>query len=213
MLVNTGMTRPFKCLLADGSILNPRFPAAVGMRSLTATRLQDVVFGCLAQAMPERMPAAPAGSISIMNVLTSDPKTGRRVMAALEPMVGGGGAMPGSDGSNGSGGNAGFLKNTPVEINEVEVPVRILRYGLTPDSGGAGKHRGGLSVTLEFEAFSPNTVVTARNRDRTRFQAWGLLGGKAGASSSFVLNRGTPKERDLGNTDILTVEPGDVIEI
>ncbi len=213
MLVNAGMTRPFRCLLADGSILNPRYPAAVGMRSLTAIRLQDVVFGFLAAAMPERMPAAPAGSICIMNVLTSDPKTGRRVMAAIDPLVGGGGAMPGFDGSNGSGGNAGFLKNTPVEINEVEVPIRVLRYGLTPDSGGAGRHRGGLSVTLEFQVFAPNTVITARNRDRTRFQAWGTQGGRAGAPSSFFINRGSPKARVLGNTDICTVEPGDIIEI
>lgn len=213
MLANAGMTRPFKCLLADGSVLNPQYPAAVGMRSLTAIRLQDVLFGFLAQAMPERMPAASAGSISIMNILTSDPKTGRRVMAAIDPLVGGGGGMPGADGSNGSGGNAGFLKNTPVEINEVEVPIRLLRYGLTPDSGGTGRYRGGLSVTLEFRVFAPHTVITARNRDRTRFQAWGTRGGRAGAASSFFLNRGTKKERVLGNTDICTVEPGDVIEI
>lgn len=213
ILVNTGMTRPFHCLLAEGSVLNPQFPAAVGMRSLTATRLQDVVFGCLSQALPDRMPAAPAGSISIMNVLTSDPETGRRVMAAIDPLIGGGGAMPFSDGSNGSGGNGGFLKNTPVEINEVEVPLRIVAYYLTPDSGGAGRYRGGLSTTLIFKVFAPHSVITARNRDRTRFQPWGVRGGKAGKSSSYVVNEGTPKEQILGNTDIFTAQPGDVIRI
>ena len=213
MLVNTGMTRPFTCLLADGSVLNPKFPAAVGMRSLTATRLQDVIFGCLSRALPDRMPAAPSGSISIMNVLTTDPETGRRVIAAINPLIGGGGAMPFSDGSNGSGGNGGFLKNTPVEINEVEVPIRILAYHLAPDSGGAGRYRGGLSTTLVFQVFAPQTVITARNRDRTRFRPWGVRGGRAGKPSSYVVNEGTAKERTLGNTDIFTAQPGDIIRI
>jgi N-methylhydantoinase B len=213
MMVNTGITRPFRCLLADGSILDPKFPAAGGMRSLTVTRLQDVVFGCLSLALPTRMPAAPAGSISIMNVMTTDPRTGRRMMAAIDPLVGGGGAFPWGDGPNGSGGNAGTLKNTPVEINEVEVPIQILRYHLAQNSGGAGRWRGGLGTTLEFKVFSPNTVITARNRDRTRFQAWGVLGGHAGGMSRYVINAGTNHAVELGNTDIVTVNPGDVIHI
>jgi N-methylhydantoinase B len=213
MVVNTGITRPFQCLLADGSILDPKFPAAGGMRSLTVTRLQDVVFGCLSLALPDRMPAAPAGSISIMNVMTTDPATGRRLMAAIDPLVGGGGAFPWGDGPNGSGGNAGTLKNTPVEINEVEVPIQIIRYHLATDSGGPGRWRGGLGTTLEFKVFSPNTVITARNRDRTRFRAWGVLGGSAGAGSRYVVNPGTNHAVELGNTDIVTVNPGDVIHI
>jgi N-methylhydantoinase B len=212
--VNTGMTRPFDCKLAEGNILNPEFPAAVGMRSLTATRLQDVLFGCLSQALPELMTAAPAGSISIMNVMTSDPRTGRRVMAAVNPLVGGGGAMPFADGPDGSGGNAGTLKNTPVEINELEVPIRVLRYHLAPDSGGPGRWRGGLATTFEFEIFSPNTVVTSRNRDRSRFRAWGVCGGQAGAASRYVVNPDRPERlRELRNTDIVTLGPGDIVHI
>jgi N-methylhydantoinase B len=213
MLLNTGMTRPFTCLLAEGSVLFPQFPAAVGMRSLTATRLQDVIFGCLSRALPDQMPAAPSGSISLMNVLTADPQTGRRVMASIDPLVGGGGGMPFADGSNGSGGNSGFLKNTPVEINEVEVPLRVLAYHLTPDSGGAGRYRGGLSTTLVFKVFAPHTVITARNRDRSLFQAWGVQGGRAGGASSYVVNEGTNREIVLANTDIFTAQPGDVIRI
>jgi N-methylhydantoinase B len=148
-----------------------------------------------------------------MNVMTTDPRTGRRMMAAIDPLVGGGGAFPWGDGPNGSGGNAGTLKNTPVEINEVEVPIQILRYHLAQNSGGAGRWRGGLGTTLEFKVFSPNTVITARNRDRTRFQAWGVLGGHAGGMSRYVINAGTNHAVELGNTDIVTVNPGDVIHI
>ena len=87
------------------------------------------------------------------------------------------------DGADGSGANQGFLKNTPVEINEAEVPIRVLRYGLAQDSAGPGLHRGGLGTELIFRALSPNTRVTARNRDRTVFTGWGIAGGRAGAPS------------------------------
>jgi N-methylhydantoinase B len=148
-----------------------------------------------------------------MNVNTIDNRTGRRVMAAIGAISGGAGGSPRGDGTEGSGANASFLKNTPVEINEAEVPFKILRYGLTQDSGGAGKYRGGNALEMIFQAHAPNTRVTARNRDRTRFSSWGVLGGKAGSHSRFVLNPGTNREENLGNVDILTIGPGDVVHI
>jgi N-methylhydantoinase B len=100
-----------------------------------------------------------------------------------------------------------------VEINEAEVPIRILRYALEPDSGGAGLHRGGLATVLEFRVHAPGTVVTARNRDRTRFRSWGVEGGRAGAASQFWRNPGSSRAENLGNTDVVTLDPGDVIRI
>lgn len=211
--LNAGLTRPFTCIVPEGTVLNPVFPAAVGMRSLTCGRLRSLIFGAFAQAIPERMPAAPAGSSSIMNVMTTDNRTHRTVLAAIDPIVGGGGGMPHRDGTNGSGADAAYLRNTPVEINEAEVPIQILRYGLLPDSGGAGRRRGGLATVLQFKVFAPNTRITARNRDRSRFRPWGILGGKAGEPSNFILNPGTAREKILGNTDILVADPGDVIHI
>jgi N-methylhydantoinase B len=212
-VLNAGLTRPFTCIAPEGSVLNPHFPAAVGMRSLTCARLRSLVFGAFCRAIPERMPAAPAGSSSIMNVMTVDPRTRRTVIAAINPVVGGGGGMPHRDGTNGSGADAAYLKNTPVEIAEAEVPIQILRYGLLPDSGGAGRWRGGLATALDFRVFAPDTRITARNRDRARFRAWGILGGKAGAPSDFIVNPGTPRERILGNIDYVVAEPGDVVHI
>jgi N-methylhydantoinase B len=213
IVLNAGLTRPFTCIAPEGTVLNPNFPAAVGMRSLTCARLRSLIFGAFSQAIPDRMPAAPAGSSSIMNVMTVDPRTRRTVIAAINPVVGGGGGMPHRDGTNGSGADAAYLKNTPVEITEAEVPIQILRYGLLPDSGGAGRWRGGLATSLDFQVFAPDTRITARNRDRARFRAWGILGGKAGAPSDFILNPGTPRERILGNTDYVVAEPGDVVHI
>jgi N-methylhydantoinase B len=213
LLLNSGLTRPFTCILPEGTVVNPHFPAAVGMRSLTCGRLRSLIFGAFGLAIPERMPAAPAGSSSIMNVMTYDNRSGNTIIAAINPIVGGGGGTPNADGTNGSGADAAYLKNTPIEINEAEVPIKILRYGLAPDSGGAGRWRGGLATLLDFQVFAPNTRITARNRDRSRFRPWGILGGRAGKPSNFILNPGRPNERILGNTDIVTAEPGDVIRI
>ena len=159
------------------------------------------------------MPGAPAGSSSIMNVMTTDNRTHRTILAAINPIVGGAGGMPHRDGTNGSGADGAYLKNTPIEITEAEVPIQILRYGLLPDSGGAGYFRGGLATALDFRVFAPHTRITARNRDRSRFRPWGILGGRPGAPSDFILNPGTAREKVLGNTDTVTCEPGDVIHI
>ncbi|MDF2764518.1 MAG: hydantoin utilization protein [Rhodospirillales bacterium] len=213
LVLNAGLTRPFTCIVPEGTVLNPVFPAAVGMRSLTCARLRSLIFGAFAQAIPERMPAAPAGASSIVNVMTTDERTQRTVIAAINPVVGGGGGMPHRDGPNGSGADSAYLKNTPIEINEAEVPVQFLRYGLLPDSGGAGRWRGGLATTLEFRVFAPNTRITVRNRDRCRFRPWGILGGSAAEPSNFILNPGSASEKILGNTDVAVADPGDVIHI
>jgi N-methylhydantoinase B len=213
VLLNGGLMRPCTCIVPEGTVLNPVFPAAVGMRSMTCARLQGVIMGAFQRAVPDRLPAGPASGGPMMNVNTTDSRTGRRVMAAIDPITGGAGGSPFGDGMDGSGANNGFLKNTPVEINEAEVPIRILRYGLEPDTGGAGQHRGGLATVLEFRVHAPGTVVTARNRDRTRFRSWGVQGGKPGAPSQFWRNPGTNRAENLGNTDVVTLDPGDVIRI
>ena len=125
-------------------MVNPQFPAAVGMRSLSVMRVMSVTLGAFAQVAPEIMPAACGDGGPLINVRTTDNKTGRQLMANLDPITGGGGGTPFRDGAEGSGANFAFLKNTPVEINEAEVPVKIRKYGLAPNSGGAGRWRGGL---------------------------------------------------------------------
>ncbi len=213
ILLNGGLVRPFRCIMPEGSVLNPVFPAAVGMRSLTCGRVRSLVIGAFGQAVPDRLPAASAGATTIMNVATTDNRTGRRIIAAINPIVGGAGGGPHGDGRDGSGADAGYLKNTPVEVNEAETPIRILRYGLKPDSGGPGRNRGGCGTLLEFQVFAPGSKVTARNRDRTRFQPWGIRGGKVAATCDFVVNPGTPKEKRLGNTDFVVLEPNDIVQI
>ncbi|MFS8113211.1 hydantoinase B/oxoprolinase family protein [Rhizobium jaguaris] len=213
ILLNTGLTRPFTCIAPKGSVLNPIAPAAVGMRSLTCARLRSVIFGAFCQAVPEKLPAAPAGNNCIVNVMTTDERTGRTVIAAVNPVVGGGGGMPHHDGTNGSGADAAYLKNTPIEITETEVPIEFIKYGLAKDSGGAGRWRGGLATEMAFRVFAPGSRITARNRDRSFFRPWGLLGGRAAGLSDMTVNPGREDYRRLGNIDTAVLQPGDVLEI
>jgi len=82
-----------------------------------------------------------------------------------------------------------------------------------PDSGGPGAHRGGMAQVLEFRSTSPDAFVTARNRDRSIFQPWAILGGMPGKSGSFTLNPDTSEARDLGNIDTVRLGPGEVLRI
>jgi N-methylhydantoinase B len=213
ILLNTGLTRPFTCITPRGGVLNPVFPAAVGMRSLTCARLRSVIFGAFSQIVPDRLPAAPAGNNCIVNVMTTDERTHRTVIAAVNPVVGGGGGMPHRDGTNGSGADAAYLKNTPIEITETETPVQFVKYGLARDSGGPGRWRGGLATELAFRVAAPDSRVTVRNRDRSFFRPWGVLGGRAAGLSDMTVNPGTPHERRLGNIDTAVLQPGDVLDI
>ncbi|MEM7745022.1 MAG: hydantoinase B/oxoprolinase family protein [Pseudomonadota bacterium] len=213
LFLNSGISRVCRCILPSGTIVNPVFPAAVGMRTLSCSRLQGLIMGAFAPTAPDRLAGSPASGGPIMNVNTIDNRTGRRIMAAINPMTGGSGGRKAADGQDGSGANQGFLKNTPVEVNEVEAGIKVLRYGLAPDSAGPGLHRGGLGTDMIFQTFSPNSKVTARNRDRTRFTGWGIADGRAGGPSRFVLNPGSNAEVNLRNTDILTMGPGDVLHV
>lgn len=212
LLLNAGMLRVATCILPEGTVVNPIAPAAVGMRSLTCKVVQYATIGAFSRAIPDLMPASPAGGMSIVNVRTTS-SDGRSFIAALGPVGGGAGGAAEGDGSEASGAIVAFLRNTPVEINEAEVPIQITRYGLVPDSSGAGRHRGGLGTVMEFKVFAPNSIVTARNRDKSRFGSWGVLGGKAGAVSRFTRNPGTEHEEDLGVSDLIHCQPGDVIRL
>jgi hypothetical protein len=100
-----------------------------------------------------------------------------------------------------------------VESIEAEVPIVMRRYHLMPDTGGAGEHRGGLAVRLDFQVFHPHAIVTARGMERFRLEPWGVAGGRAGTAGSCVVNRDTPRARDIGKVDVLHLEPGDVVSI
>ncbi len=211
-VLNAGTVLPCSAVLPHGSVVNPEAPAAVGMRSLMAAVIQACTFGVFSQALPGRLPACPAGGSTLLNVKTHT-RDGRQILASIGPCGGGAGGGPVKDGVEACGANNAFLKNTPVEINEAEVPIEVIKYGLVPDTGGAGEFRGGNAATMEFRLLTPNAVVTARNRNRSDLAAWGVLGGRAGANSRFIKNPGRADAVELRNTDLVNCAPGDIIRL
>jgi N-methylhydantoinase B len=211
--LNAGVLRRVRMTLPEGSVVNPRFPAACGVRYATVLRIYDAVLGALAQAVPYHIPAASGGQGCMVALSLPDPEAGRRHVTVIEPMIGGGGGRPGRDGVDGCDASLGFLKTTPAETLEAEVPIVVRRFHLVPDSAGPGRHRGGFAVRLDFQVFRPEGIVTARGMERLRFAPWGVAGGAAGATGSVVLNPGTPAERRLPKIDVLALEPGDVLSV
>jgi N-methylhydantoinase B len=207
------LIRPIAMTLPKGTVVNPEFPGACGVRFGTALRLSDAVLGCLAQAAPDTVPAASAGAISPVVCSLMNPATGRRHVTVVEPMIGGGGGGPTMDGVHGCDPTHGFLRNTPIESIEADVPIVMRRYDLIPDSGGPGRHRAGMAIRMDFQVFHPDAIVTARGQERFKIQPWGVAGGSAGTAGATIVNPDGPAPRDIGKIDYLPLRPGDIVSI
>ncbi|EHS55647.1 hydantoinase B/oxoprolinase family protein [Paenibacillus kribbensis] len=208
---NSGMVRMITNDTPSGTLLNPEAPAAIGARAATFIRLMDVLTGTLSQAQENKLPAAGAGQAAIVMLAMTDPVTGGRKVGVVQPICGGSGARPMKDGIDGMDFAVGHLRNIPAETVEADMPILIERYGLLPDSAGAGTYRGGCGIDLQLKVLSPDTVLTARNMERMEFQPWGRLGGKAGAYGTAVKNLGQPSEQRTGRIDELLLQPGDTV--
>jgi len=171
-----GAFSPLTVHAPEGCLLNARRPAAVAAGNVeTSSRVVDAVLGALAQALPDRMPAASQGT---MNNLAMGARTDERSWDYYETAGGGMGAGPHRDGLSGVQSHMTNTRNTPVEVLEMTYPVRVRRYGLRRGSGGRGLHRGGDGLVREFEFLEPTTVTLLTERRRHR--PWGLRGGEAG---------------------------------
>src|SRR3989441_7901723 len=199
--------------LPEGSVVNPKFPAACGVRYATVLRIYDAVLGALARAVPEDIPAASGGQGCMVALSLPDPEAGRRHVTVIEPMIGGGGGRPSRDGVDGCDASLGFLKTTPAETLEAEVPIVVRRYHLIQDSAGPGRFRGGFGVRLDFQVFQPEGLVTARGMERLRFAPWGVAGGTAGATRSGGLNPRTAGGRRAAQIDALAREARDGLSV
>jgi N-methylhydantoinase B len=209
----SSILRPVRVTAPPGTVVHSLFPAPIGVRYGTVIRVFDTILGALVQALPGRIPAAPAGATAPVVASVQDPLTGQRLVQVVEPMLGGGGGRPNMDGLSGTDSTAGYLRNTPVESIEAEVPIIMRRYHLIPGTGGPGEQRGGLAVRLDFEFSHPHSIVTARGMERFKLAPWGVQGGRAGTPGSCVVNRNTDRARDIGKVDVLRLEPGDVVSI
>ena len=168
----------------EGCLVNARRPAAVAAGNVeTSSRIVDVVMGALAQAVPDRVPAASQGT---MNNLAMGARTEGLCWDYYETMGGGMGAGSHRPGLNATQSHMTNTLNTPIEVLEMDFPLRVNRYQLRSGSGGPGKHRGGDGLLREFEFHAP-AVVTLLT-ERRRHQPWGLRGGGGGTAGENRYN-------------------------
>ena len=211
--LNSGVFENISVRVPSGTVLNPEFPAAVGVRHATAIRVADVVNGALLKAVPQAMPACTGGVVIPIVLAESATKNGRRNVLVVQPMVGGMGARYGQDGVDGRDSSISNLSNNPLETVESGAAVAIRSYALRAGSGGAGRWRGGVGLRLTFELLCESASVLGRGMDRFRFQPWGVAGGRPGANAETVLNIDRPDARRLGRIDMITLKKGDTFTV
>jgi N-methylhydantoinase B len=210
---NYGIFENITVQVPAGTVMNPQSPAAVGIRHAGAIRFNDAVLGCLTRADASTAPAASGGTVIPVVVAQSGELTGRPKVSVLQSLAGGGGATHRGDGADGRDRSLANINNTPTEQGELDVGVRIEKYALRADSGGAGRFRGGAGVIYSFRVLQPGIEIMGRGLERFVFQPWGVQGGQAGAVSRVVLNLGTSDEQELGKIDRIRPRVGDVLTI
>jgi N-methylhydantoinase B len=210
--INGGIIRCIDLVLPEASVVNARFPAACGMRFTTAMRIHDLVLGLLSKAVEGLAPVGGSGAVVITYISTSElGETGRVVVA--NPVSGGSGGSAHLDGISGSELSVAFLRNVPVEVLESEAPVLVRRFGLRPDTEGAGKHRGGFGTEYDLQIRHPAAVVVMRGKDRHRFCAWGAAGGTAATPSGNTALRPGQPPHDIGKQTVYRPAMNELIQI
>lgn len=195
---NEGCWRPVEVIAPPGTIVNPLPPAAVaGGNVETSQRLVDVLLGALAQALPDRIPAASQGTMNNLLFGGYDPFR-NRPFAYYETIAGGAGACPACDGASGLHSHMTNTRNTPIEALETAYPVRVLEYKLADSTGGKGLHRGGDGIQRSFQ-FLCDTTLTLLT-ERRKHAPYGLAGGKPGkrGANLIQLERGGQVELNKG---------------
>jgi N-methylhydantoinase B len=208
IVINDGVNRVIRCVVPDGTVLSPRYPAATMWRTWPMTRMLDAGMGALAKATGGRVPASSETITSYG--LFGDNERGDFFL--LREITGGGsGARPYADGVDTVSLVPG-QKNMPAEFAETFYPIRIEAKGLRIDSGGIGRYRGGLGYWMDLRMLTSGTLLLAN--DRVRLHPWGVAGGGAGAPSVRMLNAGRPDERRLpAKDDTVRFAAGDVLRV
>jgi N-methylhydantoinase B len=204
--VNEGCFRPLEVILPEGKILNAKSPAALGLWSIPLPTVIDTILKALAPVLPERIPAAHKGDMGGCSI-SGFRADGRRFL--LMNIFGGGwGGRPHEDGESASVSICqGDVRSAPVELQEIQYPFLIERFALRPDSGGAGKYRGGLGVDLTYRALQD--CVANVNCERTKDPPWGLHGGKPAAVNAATLIRCDGSKQNLLKATGVTMQAGD----
>jgi N-methylhydantoinase B len=210
MPLNSGPLRVIEIRAEKGSILNAEFPAAVvGGNVETSQRVVDIVFGALSKAVPEKTPAASAGTMSNTTFGGVNPETGKN-FAYYETIAGGMGGRLGRDGVNAVQTHMTNTLNTPIEALERELPVTIDSYRVRKKSGGGGKYKGGDGIVRRYRFLTDATVSLITERRKSA--PYGVKGGEHGKRGKNTLIRKGKKLR-IQPKATFAVRKDDVLEI
>ena len=188
---NAGSLGVIKVTAPENSILNALHPAAVNVRHVMGQLLPDAVYGCLAQVLPNQVPAE--GTSSLWNLMAKgdwDDQYANRSFMMMSFNSGGAGARPGQDGLSATAFPSG-VRNMPVEINEVISPLIFWKKEFREDSGGAGQYRGGLGQTIILANSQDKDFVFSATYERVIYPARGRQGGESGKTGRLSLDDGT----------------------
>lgn len=203
---NAGIERVIKLVTRPGSFFDPRYPAAGGGRASLQVRIFETINGAMAQAVPDRAMGAFT-HWSNPKFGGTDPRTGKRwIMYDL--ILGGFGGRSTKDGAEALC-PVFNCANVPVEVHETNNPIRVSRFELIPDSGGAGRFRGGCGIRKDVELLAGDATVVLGG-DRHKNAPYGLFGGGPGTTARTVLLR-DGAELDLGSKEVRQMRTGDVI--
>jgi N-methylhydantoinase B len=192
---NQGVIDVVEVAAPKGSILNAVFPAPVAARMHTCQRVVDAVIGALAPALPDRAIGASNGANTTAVFSGTDPRTGLGYVY-LETLGGGHGARATKDGKDGVQVSLTNTSNLPVEAIELEYPLMVEEYGLIPDSGGAGRWRGGMGLRRVVRAVGHDCDFNGAG-ERFINPPWGIFGGQPGGTGRFAIGRANGTEENL----------------
>lgn len=209
---NHGILNVVEVVAPLGSLLNPEFPAAVAFRAHTTQRIVDVVMKAMAPILPERVLGDSNGSNTTAIFSGINPAT-KAPYLYLETLGGGCGGRATKDGKDGVQQHMANTANLAVEAIETEYPLRVREYALAPDTGGAGRYRGGLALRRVIEPVGHDCTFTGAG-ERFVHAPQGVFGGDAGSPGAFRVIAADGTRTDLGGKPApMRCRAGEAIEI
>jgi N-methylhydantoinase B len=212
--INEGSFRSLDVIVPPGTVVSAVKPAAMRWWMTYPMTVVDTVFKAMERAIPDRTIAAHHADLGVGLVHGVSPKDGRFFIMAAGPLGGGWGAKKTEDGMSGTVCmNDGDTHNSPCEQVEAKYPLLFEKHALRPDSGGAGRHRGGLGCEQVIRARGRVTVNV--QIDRVHCRPWGLAGGHEGMGNRVALRLNGKEVGNLPNAKVLaqTLMPGEAITL
>ena len=210
---NSGCWRAIEVTAPKGTVVNVEFPAPVVYANHEMShRTADMVMGALAEFMPDQVMACSQGTSAVLTLGGLDPRNGRRYVS-YETVKGGFGARPNKDGINVVASGISNTMNTPVEVLEMAFPVRVERYEIEPNSGGAGKYRGGAGARRTWRMLDGADATGALCMERMTSPPFGLAGGAPGIPATVTVTTPDGATRSLPSKGAFAAPGGSVVDM